>query len=151
MSASSTPTRRPASDSAAARLTVSDDLPTPPLPLAIASTRVERSMAMPFERSATPPLSFVVSAAFSSGDMTSKATAVRANAGDGADVPRDLLLEARAKRTTGDGERDRHGHVPAVDPDLAHHVQVGDRAPELRVDDLLERLPDLVARRLHRD
>jgi hypothetical protein len=73
------------------------------------------------------------------------------HAGDDPDVPRDLLLEARAERTTGDGERDGHRHVPGLDPDLAHHVQIGDRAPKLRVDDLLERLPDLVARRLHRD
>ena len=40
MSASSTPTRNPRAASAAARLTVTDDLPTPPLPLATASTRV---------------------------------------------------------------------------------------------------------------
>ena len=40
MSASSTPTVRPRAASAAARLTVTDDLPTPPLPLATASTRV---------------------------------------------------------------------------------------------------------------
>src|SRR5881396_822729 len=37
MSASSTPVRRPRAANAAARFTVSDDLPTPPLPLAIAS------------------------------------------------------------------------------------------------------------------
>ena len=40
MSASSTPTVRPRAASAAARFTVTDDLPTPPLPLAIARTRV---------------------------------------------------------------------------------------------------------------
>ena len=40
MSASSTPTVNPRLASAAARLTVTDDLPTPPLPLAMASTRV---------------------------------------------------------------------------------------------------------------
>ena len=39
MSASSTPTVRPRAASATARFTVTDDLPTPPLPLAIASTR----------------------------------------------------------------------------------------------------------------
>src|SRR3954471_12954621 len=43
MSASSTPTRRPISENAAARLTVSDDLPTPPLPEATAITRVDGS------------------------------------------------------------------------------------------------------------
>src|SRR3712207_2621201 len=40
MSASTTPTERPRFDSAAARLTVTDDLPTPPLPEATAYTRV---------------------------------------------------------------------------------------------------------------
>src|SRR5271167_2960999 len=40
MSASTTPTFWPEAASAAARLTVTDDLPTPPLPLATAYTRV---------------------------------------------------------------------------------------------------------------
>src|ERR687884_762523 len=40
MSESSTPTARPCAASAAARLTVTDDLPTPPLPDATAYTRV---------------------------------------------------------------------------------------------------------------
>ena len=40
MSASTTPTLRPCAASAAARLTVTEDLPTPPLPLATAYTRV---------------------------------------------------------------------------------------------------------------
>ena len=40
MSASTIPTVRPALAMASARLTVTDDLPTPPLPLAIAKTLV---------------------------------------------------------------------------------------------------------------
>src|SRR5437868_6733017 len=40
MSASTTPTLCPVATSAAATLTVTDDLPTPPLPLATAYTRV---------------------------------------------------------------------------------------------------------------
>ena len=40
MSASSTPTVRPRAASAAARFAVIDDLPTPPLPLPTAITRV---------------------------------------------------------------------------------------------------------------
>ena len=43
MSASRTPTRRPRAASAAARFTVTDDLPTPPFPLATASTRSWRT------------------------------------------------------------------------------------------------------------
>ena len=52
--------------------TVSEDLPTPPLPEAIASTRVRGGSWMP--RLGTPPRSCVVSAARSSGDMTSKSS-----------------------------------------------------------------------------
>ena len=44
MSASITPTRYPSAARAAARLTVTDDLPTPPLPLAIISTLVAGGM-----------------------------------------------------------------------------------------------------------
>ena len=40
MSASSTPTVRPLAARAAARLTVTEDLPTPPLPELMATTRV---------------------------------------------------------------------------------------------------------------
>ena len=46
MSASSTPTVKPCAATAAARLTVTELLPTPPLPLAIASTRVLSEMAV---------------------------------------------------------------------------------------------------------
>ena len=57
---------------ATARFAVSVDLPTPPLPLHTASTRVEASSERPFERSSRPPRSFVVSAWRSSGVITSK-------------------------------------------------------------------------------
>jgi hypothetical protein len=40
-------------------------------------------------------------------------------------------------------------NVTAVDPDVADHVELGDRTAQLGVDDLLERFQDLVARRLH--
>ncbi len=73
MSASRTPTSRPSAASAAARLTESDDLPTPPLPEATASTRVFGESRMPFV--SAPPRSFSVRAARSSGDITSKCSA----------------------------------------------------------------------------
>jgi hypothetical protein len=44
---------------------------------------------------------------------------------------RDLLLEARAKRATGDGERDADGDVAALDPHVAHHVELDDVPLEL--------------------
>ena len=55
------------------------------------------------------------------------------------------------RRSTGDGQRDRNGDIAAVDPDLVDHVELGDRTAQLRVNDLLERLQDLVARGLHSD
>src|SRR4051794_4237805 len=69
MSASRMPTSCPCAASAAAMFTVSDDLPTPPLPDAIASTRVRGESWIP--RSGAPPRSCVVSAARSSGVITS--------------------------------------------------------------------------------
>ena len=53
------------------------------------------------------------------------------------------------RRSTGDGQRDRNGDIAAVDPDLVDHVELGDRTAQLRVNDLLERLQDLVVGRLH--
>ena len=78
-SASIRPTCWPSASSAAARLTVSEDLPTPPLPLATAITRVRGSSEIDF--SGRPPRSFVVSAAFSSGLITSNRSSTRSTFG----------------------------------------------------------------------
>ena len=48
MSASNTPTTFPCAASAAAKLTVTELLPTPPLPLAIASTRALSGICVSF-------------------------------------------------------------------------------------------------------
>src|SRR5689334_13951933 len=75
MSASSTPTCWPLAASAAARFTVTDDLPTPPLPLATANTRVsEVSSANGFRRSGRPPRSWLCSARRCSSLITSRPT-----------------------------------------------------------------------------
>ena len=68
---------------------------------------------------------------------------------DGADLARDLLLERVPERAARNGERDRHGHVAAVDRDLADHVEIGDRLAQLRVDDVRERGEYRVFRRCH--
>ncbi len=75
--------RWPSRSKAAARFTESVDLPTPPLPLAIARTRVEASTEMPFERPLTSPRSLVVSAARSSGLITSKSSETDSTPGSG--------------------------------------------------------------------
>ena len=93
-------------------------------------------------RSVAPPRSFVVSACRSSGVMTPKASA----------TPRTPGTPASACSTCCSNES-RSGQpamvraivtetIAVVDLDVAHHVQLGDRALELRVDDLLERLED---------
>ena len=61
----------------------------------------------------------------------------------------DLLLERVAQRAARDGEDDRERHDAVVQLEVAHHVELGDRTLELRVDHLLERLQELVAARFH--
>ena len=68
-----------------------------------------------------------------------------AHARQRADVLGDLLLERRAQRAADDRQRDRDGHVRAVELDRADHVELGDRLAQLGVDDALERLEDRVA------
>src|SRR4029079_16833855 len=64
----------------------------------------------------------------------------------GPDVLRDLILEARPERTARDGQRDDdHDRPVRRDGDVAHHVELGDGALELGVDDTLERREDRVA------
>ena len=91
----------PRAASAAARLAVSVDLPTPPLPEAIASTRVPASSEIVF--SGRPPRSRVDSAAFSSALITSKWSSHRGDPLDRADESLHLILEA----TRASGSRRR--------------------------------------------
>src|SRR5437868_9092932 len=79
MSASSTPTSWPSVANAAARFTVSVDLPTPPLPDATAMMRVVAGSWTP--RVSAPPRSLVVSAARSSGVITSNRSSTDATPG----------------------------------------------------------------------
>lgn len=75
MSASTTPTFRPSAAIAAARLTVTEDLPTPPLPEATAYTRVsEPGLANGTSRSAVPPRSEEASSLRCSSLITSSST-----------------------------------------------------------------------------
>src|SRR6266508_2668946 len=80
-SASRIPTCFPSCASATARFADSVDLPTPPLPLQTASTRVDASSERPFDRSCIPPRSLVVSAWRSSAVITSNPSATRSTPG----------------------------------------------------------------------
>src|SRR6266496_6828425 len=85
MSASSTPTFWPEAASAAARLTVTDDLPTPPLPLATAYTWVsDDGWANGISRSTRPPRSRVCSSRRCSSLITSRSTATPVTPGTAA-------------------------------------------------------------------
>ena len=66
MSASSTPTVRPVAARAAARLTVTDDLPTPPLPDATSTTFVVGASAVSSGRWATFQRALAIAEDFSS-------------------------------------------------------------------------------------
>src|SRR5487761_1159104 len=79
MSASTTPTFCPAEASAAARLTVTEDLPTPPFPLATANTLVsELGFANGISGSGLPPRSLPCRALRCSSLITSSSTCTRA-------------------------------------------------------------------------
>src|SRR5689334_669080 len=85
MSASSTPTFWPEAASAAARLTVTDDLPTPPLPLATAYTWVsDDGWANGISRSTRLPRSRVWSSRRCSSLITSRSTATAVTPGTAA-------------------------------------------------------------------
>ena len=138
MSASTMPTSRPRARSASARLTVSDDLPTPPLPDATAITRVRSSTAICRSPSRRPPRSCAQRGAL---------LLVHVREPDrrpprrphGADVHLHLRLDVRLERAARDREPDRDVHVPAVDVDRVDHAELHDVAPQLGVDDLRKR------------
>ena len=85
MSASSTPTVKPLAARAAARLTVTEDLPTPPLPEAMVSTRVVGGIAVVGAFSRTFQRALAMAAAFSSGVSSVQS---QLHAGDARDASR---------------------------------------------------------------
>jgi hypothetical protein len=66
------------------------------------------------------------------------------------DVLAHLALEGIAQRAPGDGERNRDVDLAVLDVHLAHHVELGDRALQLRVDDAAEGFRQLLSGRVHR-
>src|SRR6516162_3712155 len=93
MSASTTPTLWPEAASAAARLTVTEDFPTPPLPLATAYTRVsDDGCANGITGSGRPPRSWPCSAFRCSSLITSSATRTPETPGSAATASVTLLV-----------------------------------------------------------
>ncbi len=81
MSASRTPTVSPLDASAAARLTVTDDLPTPPLPLATAITRVVEGTSVGAAFSRAFQRARCIAAVFCSGVISPYSTATAVTPG----------------------------------------------------------------------
>ena len=128
---------------------MSDDLPTPPLPLATAITRQSRGRRITLSRSVAPPRSLVVSVCRSSGRHHAERELEAAHAGNRGERLVDLLLERLAQRAAGDREHDRERDDAVGARDVADHVELGDRALELRIDHALEGAENGVAVGLH--
>ena len=149
-SASIAATLCPRSASATARLVVTDDLPTPPLPDAIASTRVRESMnglgavlvpVVVGVRAATVEALRERGALLVGHDREVDVDVP--DAGEGADRVRDPLGDLGPQRAAGDRQRDRDPHAPAVDDDPPHHVEIDDRLVDLGVLDRAQGLDHL--------
>jgi hypothetical protein len=91
----------PLCEKATARFAASEDLPTPPLPLATASTRQSLGSRITPSRSGAPPRSFCVSACRSSGVITSKESSTPVTPRDARERLLHLLLERVAQRAAG--------------------------------------------------
>ena len=147
-SASTAATRWPRCASATARFVVTDDLPTPPLPDAIARTRVRESVKgfVPVLGLAALAVrlrvSCCVSAWRSSSVMTVRSTSTSATPGERRDRVGDpRVISARSGQPAtvrATVTRD----VVAVDRDAAHHVEVDDRAVQLGVLDRAQGFED---------
>ena len=148
-SASTTPTDSPCCCRATARFTVTLLLPTPPLPLATANTRVrEPARENGTSFSGVPPRSMVRSSSRCSALMTSSSTA-----GPGPRRQRlhrggDVLGEGVLHRAAGDRqvELDERRRPPGLDRHVLDHAQLGDRAADLGVVDGAQRGADRVGR-----
>src|SRR5215470_5443931 len=103
MSASRTPVRRPSREKATARLAVSDDLPTPPLPGAAAELR----------RQGAP----LVRRHHCKGEREA------ADTRNLCERLLDLLLERLTQRAARDREDDREGDDAVGDLDVPDHVE----------------------------
>ena len=135
-SASTAATLWPRCASATARFVVTDDLPTPPLPDAIASTRVCESVnglgRCSWPSSPCVGVTAAVellrpSAARSSSVMTVRSTSTRSTPGERDDRVGDPLGDLGPERAAGDRQRDRDPDPVAVDLDAPHHVEIDDR------------------------
>ena len=144
MSASRTPTVWPRAASAAARLTVTDDLPTPPFPLATARIRVVSGIWVSGARSAACLRARAIRAARSAAVMALVRISTPVTPGRLRRRLVDVAFDLTPQGAGGDGEGDLDADDPVlVDGDVAHHPELDDAGVQLGVDDGLEHAPDL--------
>ena len=136
MSASSTPTVRPVAAMAAARLTVTEDLPTPPLPEAISTTLVVGASAVSSGRWETLKRALPMAEDFSSCVISVQSRVTLAHAGQRSDPGPDVPLDLGPQRASRRGERDGDDDGPVrIDGGPLGHAQLDDVAAQLGVDD----------------
>ena len=133
MSASSTPTVNPRAASATARFTVTDDLPTPPLPDAMASTRASAGTSVSGASSRAFQRARAMTAARSSASIAATSTRTeptQSSAWTWLTTSFSIWL-----RSGQDAMVSAHlyGDVGSLDGDAAHHAQIHDRVAELGI------------------
>ena len=90
-----------------------------------------------------------MSVAFSSGLITSKPSRTRSTPGTSPTCSTTCVWKLSRSGQPATVSAIVTETSPPLDLDVAHHVELGDRPPELRVDDVFQRLEDRVAGRLH--
>ncbi len=120
---------------ATARLTVTELLPTPPLPEATAMTRVRSGMSVAGAGSAASRRARAMTSLRRSASITPVRTETDAHAGQRADVGLDVVLDLGAQGAAGH----RQGHLDLdgpglVDADPVDHAEIDDVGAELGVD-----------------
>ena len=134
MSASRMPMVRPRRARATARLTVTDDLPTPPLPEAMASTRAVAGMAVSGASSRAFQRARAMTAARSAASMVAMRISIEVTQSSASTWPRTSCSiwersgQAAMVRATSTDD------PVAGDGDGPHHAQVDDVVAELGVD-----------------
>ena len=129
---------------AAARLTVTELLPTPPFPDAMASTRVVAGIWVSgaFSRAAQRAFEHDLGALV--GGHLAPVDRDVAHAGVGGDPGLDVLLDLGAERTAGDRQLHADAHVAlGRHVGAGRHAEVDDVAAELRIDHAAQEPHDL--------
>ena len=141
-SASMRPTRSPRAARATARFAVTVDLPTPPLPLVTAMTRVSESAVNGFVAARFPPRRRSVSAPRCSSVITPTSTCTFRMPG----TPAAASATSRSMRLAigqpAIVEQNADGGEAVLDQHLADHLELAERTAQLGVGDRADRIAD---------